>query len=144
MNNFELILSNADDVTRGYAPYFKRADYEDAMMEVASRATPPGESTAKAFVRLMEEGDKRILNLYAAARKVEEVAAKERAEKRVAELEAGQAYSSRSLHKAELSERMSKYAAASAKAGESEEQAFTRMLDTDATMQRLYEQYRDA
>lgn len=142
--NIDLILTNAADVIRGHEPFYKRAEYEDAMLEVARVATPPGDSTAKTFARMLENGDSRILNLYSAARKVEELAAKDRADRRRAELEAGQAHSTRSLQKAELGERMEKYAAASAKAGESEQQAFSRMLDSDPTMQLLYEQYRNA
>ncbi len=143
--SLEDILLNARKAAEGDAiAFYNRADYEEAMMQVATRATPPGGSTATTFAKLLDEGDRRITDLYAAARRADHQVADARAAARRAEVAAGQSYSSRSLRKAEIGERMSKHAATSARAGETEEQAFSRMLDTDATMQSLYEAYRGA
>jgi hypothetical protein len=115
------------------------------MLDLAKREARDGEGTAAAFARLVQDGDERVQALYGAAQAAELA---ERSRDRNAHFRAvdsgefAKQHAERSGAKGDLMERMEKYAAATKREGETDEEAFARMMSTDPTMRDLYSQYR--
>lgn len=135
MNLSDPIMKSAHHVALGeWAPCYTASEYEDEMLSIAKREARAGESPAAAFARLCEERDQRIEALFLAARKADHDARhdRERDERPTVE---------RLSVRAKLMADMLAKAKRSRRTGETEEQAFTRLLDSDPAMQNLYKQH---
>jgi len=140
-------LSDALDFAKGDGePSHTRAEYEDAMLDIAKSEAREGEATAIAFARLVDEGDERISALYLAARAVEDAERARVHAEHFAAVDSGEfgaELAKRADAKLGIMARMEKIAADSRQDGESDAAAFARAMDSDATMQHLYQQYRE-
>lgn len=123
---------------------YGRRDYEDAMLELAKAEARPGESPEVAFVRLLQDREPRMEALAKAGQMAdiaERQAAAEKWREDTASGKRGEDIRKRTADREAAGAQMEKYAAASARDGETPEQAMTRMLCEDETMQTLYRQY---
>jgi hypothetical protein len=110
--------------------------YDEALLEYAKSQARPEGSEARALARLIRDRDETVHALYAASRQ-----ATARLEKAAADDRHASA-GDRLAKRQDIEDRMEKYAAASARPGESEAQAYDRLLREDPTMRDLYAQHR--
>jgi hypothetical protein len=98
-----------------------RAECEQLMLKIAQDEAEDGETTEESFVRLCKARDPRIETLYVAARQ--------------ADRDVDQTLQKRQ----DVSQRMQELARAQRRDGETEQQAYMRLLKNDDTMRQLYE-----
>ncbi len=132
------ILKSAHHVATGaWAPAYTASEYEDEMLRIAKVEARAGESPAVAFARLCEERDQRIESLFLAARRAGQ---DERVQKQRQDAFSAENAERLSVRR-KLMEDMLSRADREKRDDESPEQAMTRLLDSDRSMQDLYKQY---
>lgn len=126
-------IKDAMRVTKhGADPTYDRRHYEDAMMKLAADEAGPRESTALAFARLCEEREPRIEALYSAA---------SRADVLKADPVGAPTMEEKVRKRAQVWQLMQRTARLEKRAGESDEQALERLLETDKVVQDCYALY---
>ena len=117
---------------QGIDPSYGRRQYEDAMMELAANEAGPAESTALAFARLCEERDHRIESLYSAAGRADILKARPADAPTIEE---------KLRKRAQVWQLMLRTARLEKRAGETDELALQRLLETDKVVQDCYTLY---
>lgn len=128
------LLDDARSVAKGAsAPAFSKDEYEDEMLRIAQAEARAGESQAVSFSRMISDHDPRMMALYKAARKAAAVT-----EEPASREEIAKAQSAKDL----IFALMSKLARGEMQAGETEVQAFNRLVRSDREMRGAYAMYR--
>lgn len=140
MRKFEqrthVVIENAKSTVAGAEPFYKRSDYEGAALDMARSEARDGEGESRAFVRLLDDGDVRVDALLKAAGRADYFA------------------SLNKHHGVQKAQRISKREKAVRlmvettrlfkRAGETQEQAMTRLLFEDPLFQGAYAAYVEA
>lgn len=128
-DNLNMILADAEHVSKGAPPRYTRDQAESAMLDLAKREERSGEGVCNAYARLCIE-DERMQKLYGLAEAAD-----------IAQDAQAEQLAKRSTRNEKVWELMVKGANHNRRAGETVEQALDRMLRTDKTYQDAYALY---
>lgn len=135
------ILKSAHFTALGeWAPAYTSSQYEDQMLSIAKREARKGESPAVAFARLCEDRDPRIESLFVASRRADHDARREAVLKRRKDEAPEQQQRPMTVREKVMADMLSR-AQREKRDDETEEQAMSRLIDSDRKMQDLYKQY---
>src|SRR5580765_3313013 len=138
------ILDSAEGLASGRygsTPY-SETEFRDAIADLAAREARDGEGPERALVRLIKERDPRLGMLARAADFARAEVSQDALSKRRADLEAGNVFSEAVLAREALAEELQKRASAVRQGSETIEQAYVRLLNTDAEARALYAKHR--